>query len=166
MVATNTGLIQVQDPRSSYNGFNAFLDLSDTDYPARPIEFKASRGDAQSFNIDSTNFLDSGDFTGEPNNYEEAKIPNPATNAFFMASSEYVVAVEGTEGLTRPTCSVSPLTSQLTCTESGKDPRNVLSICPSTNAVFGSIYVDGPFLTLDIAAESGCEVTALFLIAA
>ena len=145
---SNKGLVQVRDPTSPYNNYYAYI-ANPNGYGGQRIQFTADLASFSTFNVDSSNHLDTGSLTGEQESSGEPD--TPAYNPLFMCDAGLLAQFE--PGYPQPSCFVSP-TGGLTCSQAPKDTRSFLQIC----------YNGTPILVLDAGVDSGCSLALLTVI--
>ena len=160
LTATATGLVQVQDTTSPYNGFYASLDLGEQGYDFRLVQFTSDKSAATTFSVDDSNTFRSGDFTMIQDLFTESN--DGLSNDLRMYPQEDL-PLPITYG-TQPRCYVSPL-SELTCNDLAKpgDTRAVLSICPNPPTEYLGYFGTAPYLVLDTVVVTGCDLAVLFI---
>ena len=160
LTATSTGLVQVQNTASPYNGFYAYLDLAEQGYNFRLVQFTSDKSAATTFSVDDSNTFRSGDFTAIQDLFSES---NDGLSNDFKMSPQEDLPLPITYA-TQPRCYVSPL-SELTCNDLAKtgDTRAVLSICPNPPSTYMGYFGTAPYLVLDTVVVTGCDLAVLFI---
>jgi hypothetical protein len=154
--AVPSGLLKVQNPGSSVNGFYATFKQSIAQSGGTFITFTSDVSQADTFSIGSTS---SALLT---NDRAFAAEQNPAASgeqidwdSVFMLdkglSDQYVSTYP------QPACQIS--SGILACTSTGG--RTTLQLCPQLEASYGTYYGTGSYLVLSDRLGSGCELAKL-----
>ncbi|KAG9733637.1 hypothetical protein KCU75_g18099, partial [Aureobasidium melanogenum] len=154
--APSSGLIQVQNPASPYNGLYALFVPPPAVSPGSPVELTSDIAQAANFTIGSDQRLLYGDYELESNPVEYQGLGLPFSILALSPVGLYP------DNYPQPTFTVASNGQLLIHATGVGDLRTVLQICPDiVTATRTHYYGTGPFFAFDTKLWPGCEVAQI-----
>ena len=142
-----------------YSGLYGFFNTFEATNDGSPLQLTNDITQANTFYLDSSNFLDSSDNTAFQSSEDGDELYG---DALLFGTKSLVAGTLASSEFVRPTCSIS-FTNEVTCTEAGNpgDSRTTFSVCPFD---LSNNFTPDPYIKLGNGIERGCSEVPVFLI--